>query len=945
MLQSSLTSRVYKTFKRMPLPVILVVPFVIQIFAAVGLTGWLSLRNGKTAVNQVTTQLRREVTARIQQHLNTYLETPHLVNAISVDAIRRFGLWNPDDMSAMRSYLFWQLKQFPSVNYISFGGEKKEYAGAGYKPNDGTLVIEITDQSTNFINTIISVDKEGNPTQHQEINPNYDPRTRPWYKAAKKAGKSHWNQIYQYYIQTNLGISASQPVYDKKGRFRGVVSTDLFLSEIGEFLQNLTIGKSGKTFIIERTGEIVASSTSEKPFLKSSDAKEAKRLKAIESSIPLIRSTAQYLTEHFGKFTQINSNQQLDFIADGERQFVEIMPFKDGRGLDWLIVVVVPEADFMEQINANTRTTILLCLGALVLAIVLGIFTSRWITYPIIRLSKASAEIASGRLDQKVEVESINELGLLAKSFNQMAQQLQESFAALEKTNFELEIRVEKRTGELKEAKVAADAANKAKSEFLANMSHELRTPLNGILGYAQILQRSKNFTEHELHGISIIQQCGSHLLTLINDILDLSKIEASKLELYPINFHLPAFLQGVVEICCIRAEQKGIGFVYQPSPELPKGISADEKRLRQVLINLLGNAIKFTETGKVTFKVDLLEKTQLTPQSSIQNCQIRFQVEDTGVGISPQQLEKIFFPFEQVGDSKRRVEGTGLGLAISQKIIQMMGSSIQVKSQLGKGTVFWVDLNFPEVAKSTMETPIVAQGKIIGFAGRKRTILMVDDRWENRSVIVNLLEPIGFAMVEAANGQEGLDKAALFKPDLIITDLRMPVLDGFEMMHRFRQATQLKDVAIIVSSASVFDTDQQKSLDAGADDFLPKPVQADNLFQKLKKHLGLEWIYEPTNEAQRIRQENFLSYPKEGQQPPENSLQTAERVPPPAEELDLLFDLAMKGRVKTLLEEIERLEQLEPKFVPFVKEIRQLAKNFQLKKIREFIQQYRSPS
>ncbi len=956
MLQSSLTSRVSKTFKRTPLRVVLVVPFVLQIFATVGLVGWLSLRHGKTAVNDVTTQLRSEVTARIQQHLDTYLETPHLVNAISIDAIRRFGLWNPDDMSAMRSYFFWQLKQFPTVNYISFGGESKEYAGAGYKPDDGIPVIEITDKSTSFVNTIVSVDREGNPTQHKETHPEYDPRIRPWYKAAKEAGKPHWNEIYQYYIQANLGISASQPVYDKTGTFRGVVSTDLFLSKIGDFLQSLKIGRSGKTFIIERSGEIVASSTSEKPFLKSSDGKQAQRLKAAESGVPLIRFTAQFLTQHFGNFTKINSNQQLDFMLEGERQFVQVMPFQDGRGLDWLIVVVVPEADFMEQINANTRTTILLCLGALVLATLLGILTARWITRPILRLSKASGEITSGQLDQKIEVEGINELGLLAKSFNQMAQQLRESFTALEKTNSELEIRVEERTAELKEAKVAADAANRAKSEFLANMSHELRTPLNGILGYTQILQRSKTLKEHELHGIGIIEQCASHLLTLINDILDLSKIEASKLELYPTDFHFPAFLQGVVEICSIRAEQKGIAFIYQPSPELPSGIGADEKRLRQVLINLLGNAIKFTETGSVTFKVDVLEDGEATPQSSIQNPKskfqnrkICFQIEDTGIGISPEQLEKIFLPFEQVGDSKYQVEGSGLGLAISQKIIQMMGSTIQVKSQLDKGSVFWIDLNLPEATKWEQTATVDAQRKIIGFAGRKRTILMVDDRWENRSVIVNLLEPIGFALVEATNGQEGLDKAAEFKPDLIITDLRMPVSDGFEMMRRLRQSMELKDVVIIVSSASVFDTDQQKSLESGGDDFLPKPVQADELLQKLKKHLGLEWIYEQKDDDQRIADENLSPHPtlpfgvREGFCSTENTFQTLELVPPPAEELALLFDLAMGGRIKTILEQAERLEQLDEKFVPFVKRLRQLAKGFQVKKIKEFIKQYKS--
>ncbi|HEY9600922.1 MAG TPA: ATP-binding protein [Allocoleopsis sp.] len=946
MLRSSLTSRVSKISKRTPLRVVLVVPFVVEIFVAVGLTGLLSLRNGKTAVNDVTTQLRSEVTARIQQHLSTYLETPHLVNALSIDAIRRFGLWNPDDMSAMRSYLFEQLKQFPSVNYISFGGESKEYAGAGYKPDDGTPVIELTDKTNNFINTIVRVDKDGNLTQYRETHPNYDPRIRPWYIAAKKAGKPVWNDIYQYYIQANLGISASEPFYDKTGTFRGVVSTDLFLSGISDFLQHLKIGRSGKTFIIDRAGEIVASSTSEKPFLKTSDGKQVRRLKATESSVPLIHFTAQHLTERFGNFANIKQNQQLEFKLKGERQFVQVMPFHDRRGLDWLIVVVVPEADFMEQIDANTHTTIVLCLAALVLATLLGVFTSHWITRPILHLSKASAAIASGQFEQKVKVEGTNELKFLAQSFNQMAQQLQESFTALEKTNSELEIRVEERTVELKEAKVAADAANRAKSEFLANMSHELRTPLNGILGYTQILQRSKNFAEKDFHGLEIIQQCAYHLLTLINDILDLSKIEARKLELYPTDFHFPGFLQGVVEICSIRAQQKGIAFVYQPSPLLPSSIRADEKRLRQVLINLLGNAIKFTETGSVVFQVNIVEDEDAIAQTPIQHRKIRFQIEDTGIGISPEQLETIFLPFEQVGDGKYRVEGSGLGLAISQKIIQMMGSTIQVKSQLGQGSTFWIDLDVLETAKLTQPVTVRDRTKIISVVGPKRVILIVDDRWENRSVLVNLLEPIGFATVEATDGQEGLDKAVEFKPDLIITDLRMPVLDGFEMMRRLRQLREFKDVPIVVSSASVFESDRQKSLEAGTNDFLPKPVQADELLNTLKQHLRLEWIYEQADEEQTLKErspDSTLAVPTQGFRSTENPLDPSHLVPPPAEELVLLLDWANKGRIKNLLEQAERLEQLDAKFIPFVTELRQLIKSFQVKKIQNFIKQYLS--
>ncbi|MEG4517999.1 MULTISPECIES: ATP-binding protein [unclassified Microcoleus] len=917
-----------KSSQKIPLRLVLVVPFVLQIFAAVGLTGWLSLRNGKTAVNNVTSQLRTEVVARINQQLNTYLETPHLVNAISVDAIRRFGLWNPGNMSSMRSYFFWQLKQFSTVSYISFGGERKEYAGAGYK-DDGSVVIEITDRSTNFINTIIRADQEGNPTQFKEIHPDYDPRIRPWYKAAKVAGKPQWNKIYQYYIQPSLGISASQPVYDKKGSFIGVVSTDLFLSQIGDFLQTLKIGKSGKTFIIERSGLLVASSTVEKPFI-SKNSQKTQRLKAIESSIPLIKGTAQHLIERFGNFTEIDSNQQLDFILDGQREFVQVSPFQDGRGLDWLIVVVVPEADFMEQINANTRSTILLCVLALVLATLLGILASRWITYPIFRLSKASRAIANGELDQKVEVNSIDELGSLAQSFNQMALQLRESFAALEKTNLELENRVEERTLELKEAKVAADTANHAKSEFLANMSHELRTPLNGILGYAQIMERDKTTTPKQKDAIQIIHQCGSHLLTLINDILDISKIEASKMDLDTSSFNFSSFLMGVVEMCRIRAEQKEITFNYQVLNQLPNAVNADEKRLRQVLINLLGNAIKFTEKGGVIFKVGVIGEGEDSDQSPL--TKIRFHIQDTGVGMTPEQLEKIFLPFEQVGNSQQKAEGTGLGLAIAQKIVQMMGGEIKVESILGQGSIFYLDLELTESSEYIEQTSINNSLHLKGFKGNKNKILLVDDRFENRGFLINLLEPLGFQIMEACNGTEGLAKAAEFYPDLIITDLVMPVMDGFEMSRRLRQSPEFKDVILIASSASVFNFDRQNSHEAGCNEFLSKPIDVDELLEVLKNYLQLEWIYDQPADLENEQREGFTNL---------LNVPSGELVIPPSTELVALFNAARIGDIEVVEQEANRLKQIDGNYLPFANKILQFAKNFEEKELLAFVKRH----
>ncbi|NQE34602.1 hybrid sensor histidine kinase/response regulator [Microcoleus asticus] len=915
-----------KSPQKIPLRLVLVVPFVLQIFAAVGLTGWFSLHNGKTAVNNVTSQLRTEVLARINQQLNTYLETPHLVNAISVDAIRRFGLWNPDNMGSMRSYFFWQLKQFSTVNYISFGGEKKEFAGAGYK-DDGTLVIEITDRSTNFIDTIVSVDREGNPTQFKETHPDYDPRIRGWYKAAKVAGKPQWNKIYQYFIQPSLGISASQPVYDKNGTFRGVVSTDLFLSKIGDFLQSLKIGKSGKTFIIERSGLLVASSTAEKPFINTKNSKKTQRLKAIESSVPLIQGTAKHLIERFGNFNEIDSNQQLDFILNGQREFVQVSPFQDGRGLDWLIVVVVPEADFMEQINANTRSTVLLCILALVLATLLGILASRWITHPIFRLSKASRAIASGQLDQEVEVNGIDELGILAQSFNQMAQQLRESFAALEKTNSELENRVEERTSELKEAKVAADTANHAKSQFLANMSHELRTPLNGILGYAQIMERDKSTTPQQKDAIQIIHHCGSHLLTLINDILDIYKIEASKMELYSSTFNFPSFLIEVVEICRIRAEQKEITFNYQVLNQLPNAVNADQKRLRQVLINLLGNAIKFTEKGGVIFKVGVIGNGEDSDQSPLTT--IRFYIEDTGVGMAPEQLEKIFLPFEQVGNSQQKAEGTGLGLAIAQKIVQMMGGEIKVESRLGKGSTFSLDLELTESSEYIAQRSRKNSTNLRGFKGNKNKILLVDDRCENRGFIKNILEPLGFKIMEACNGQDGLDKATDFQPDLIITDLVMPVMDGFEMSRRFRKSSEFKDVILIASSASVFKFDRQNSKEAGCNEFLSKPIQVEELLEVLKIYLQIEWIYEQPADLANEQQEGFTNL---------LNVQSCELVIPPSIELVALFNAARIGDIEAVEQEANRLKQIHGNYLPFANKLLQFAKNFEEKEILAFV-------
>lgn len=465
----------------------------------------------------------------------------------------------------------------------------------------------------------------------------------------------------------------------------------------------------------------------------------------------------------------------------------------------------------------------------------------------------------------------------------------------------------------LTQAKEAAETANRAKSEFLANMSHELRTPLNGVIGYAQILLRDKTLSEEARSRIEVIHQCGSHLLTLINDVLDLSKIEARKVELTPTDFHLPAFLQGVSEMCRIRAELKGIQFQYESAAELPIGIRADEKRLRQVLINLLSNAIKFTDSGRVTFRVSFAAAGK-----------IRFEVQDTGIGISQENLQAIFQPFEQVNDPKRQSEGTGLGLAISQEIVELMGSTIQVQSEVGIGSIFWFDVDFPQADEWVKTAQSDQHGQIIGIKDNQPKLLVIDDKWENRSVISSLLKPIGFEVLEAADGSEGWQKILEFRPDLVITDLLMPSRDGFELIKQIRASELFKDLIVIVSSASVFETDQYSSIEAGGNDFLPKPVLAVELLQKLQKHLQLQWIYE------------------EPQSPAQPETDPVELVAPPMRDLEALYELAMKGNFIGITKQAVLLEQKDAKYSSFAKRLHQLAKRFQDQEILALLHSYK---
>lgn len=515
-------------------------------------------------------------------------------------------------------------------------------------------------------------------------------------------------------------------------------------------------------------------------------------------------------------------------------------------------------------------------------------------------------------------------------------------YAGLAEANRTLEVKVEQRTLNLQQeirerqrAEAAAEAANRAKSEFLANMSHELRTPLNGVLGYTQILKKDKTFTEAQKNGLNVIHQCGEHLLMLINDVLDLSKIEAQKMELQLGDVLFPEFLDGIIRICRVRAEQKGILLTYKTLSPLPKLVMVDEKRLRQVLLNLLGNAVKFTEKGEVTFTVGYVSSfiDGATKNSATTHANhFRFQIKDTGIGITQEHLQEIFLPFRQVGRQHWQPEGTGLGLSISRQLVHLMGSDIEVQSVPGQGSSFWFDLSLGEVNRRPEMS--YCDRRIYAYKGDRRKIMVVDDKAENRSVLINLLQPLGFEVLAATNGREGLQQAVEFQPDLILMDLVMPGIDGFEATRQIRLLPALQQTIVIATSASIFDMDRQQSQEVGCNDFLPKPIRETELLERLGHYLQLEWIYE---EIESDGTPMSPSYALEASNPtPPASLSA-----PPPEELAALLHLAMMGDLKGLTERAANLERQDAQWLPFATRLHQLAKGFKMRQIIEFIKQF----
>ncbi|MEA5477391.1 cache domain-containing protein [Pseudanabaena galeata UHCC 0370] len=1258
--------------RKLPLKFILIGQFVILIVGISGLMAWLSWQSEQKMIANLVGKLQNEVSDRIKQKLSSYLETPHLINKINADAVRQGTLKTQGKASEI--YLWQQIQNFPTVSWIYYGGEKAGgFVGITRldKQQNPTQSFQLAINVGGFRRYYYNLDAQGNRRELRGKSEFYDARQRPWYQAALQTDQPIWSPIYQDSTLPEQVITASLPVYNADGKRIGVLGADLSLGDISQFLDGLQIGKSGEAFILEPSGLLVASSNGEKPYEPSSDPQKLQRLPVKNIKQPMIRDAVGYLEKQIGSLDNISTEQNFKFSTEGKNIFFKVLPYRDERGINWLIAVVMPESDFMEQIDIKRQNTILLVCLSLAGAIALGVLTTQYINKSLRRLTLASQALANGELDREVPSAAITELNILSQSFNQMATQLKQSFAEFGKINENLELRIQDRVKELQEsenkfrnlvsnfsglvyrcncdrdwsmefiggavteltgylaeefianqvrswtsiihpedretvkrvinesltchepfileyriidsqgtirwlyekgqgifteedqllwidgaifdisdrkqvesellervhlsilmaevgsastqlntleevlqafveslwrhmnisfvqiwtinafgddlnlqvstgnynksdsdrlsnlikreriwsvtqgrfqplltdqivadlsesdrlwlqeqgivslvghplivkgkvigvilmisqfhldmdvqnidlianaiaigidhkqseerlrvtnaemkalfaamdevilvrdrmgrvlkipqtrrqsvflddskvigrlpselfspeqaslfsgyiqhvletqqalnveyllsltdqpiwwnasispidtetvvwvarditeskkveqqlnqAKQAAEAASKAKGQFLASMSHELRTPLNAILGFAQLMVRDTSLKDNHRSYLKIIHDSGEHLLELINDVLDMSKIESGRITLNITSFDLYHLLDTLEKMFRLKVNDKSLQLLFRRSSQVPQWINTDEGKLRQILINLLSNAIKFTNQGSIILSIDIESNSKL--ESLIQEKTptiLKFTVEDTGEGIPANYLGKIFEAFEQTELGKRTAEGTGLGLPISLKFAQFMGGEITVSSQLGEGSIFRVYLPV-NVSASPLPLRQTSDRYIIGLAPHQPEyrLLVVEDRWESRHLLVKILEAVGFKVREAENGAEAIAIWEEWQPHLIWMDMRMPVMDGYEATRQIKTYLKGQATVIIALTASALEEEKAIILSAGCDDFVRKPFREALIFDKLAEYLGVTYLYEDESNRQ----------------------------------------------------------------------------------------------
>jgi signal transduction histidine kinase len=720
--------------RKVSLQWLLVVPFMAQIAIAVGLTGYLSLRNGEKTVSSLVNRLQQEVGDRVDQHLTSYLETSRQLSHSNKELFE-LGVLKPGQFEQIAAVFVQQMHIYP-VGYLTFATLDGKMVNAGHYEDE----INITVSEINPTKYGDRQEREYSVDAADRLSQTKPPedyvfQEEPWFFQTVQRGKPQWSPIVPWETKPYpLSVSITYPIYRGKTLI-GVMDVDQRLSQISNFLRKLKVSAAGKVFVVDRKGLLVASSGSQEPYKLVDGLPE--RLPAIESGDRLIQATAQHLSQSFKDLRSIQQPQQLEYRLNNQRQFVRVEPWRDPLGLDWLIVVTVPESDFMEQVNANTRTTILLCILALLGAIASGIYTSRWITRPILRLIQASEKLSTAAQSgfsigiTPAPAPNIYELSVLAHDFNSMAQQLQRSFTALEQTNTQLETlnsdletRVEQRTQQLSDALTTVQQTQaqliqtekmSSLGQMVAGVAHEINNPINFIYGnlkhaehhirdllkLVQLYQQSDGqdqatiqayaesidlkFLQDDLAKILKSMQLGTdRVREIVLSLRNFSRLDESGFKTVDLHDGIDSTL------LILNHRIKHSIEIVQDYGELPL-VECYPAQLNQVFMNLLANAIDAIEETQVESPtIRIQTQVDSSSASNSTGTNIVIHISDNGSGISPENQTRIFDPFfttKEVG------KGTGLGLLICYQVMQKHGGTIALTSQPGQVTTFTLTL------------------------------------------------------------------------------------------------------------------------------------------------------------------------------------------------------------------------------------------------------------
>jgi signal transduction histidine kinase len=732
----------------LPLQLVLIVPFVLQIFAAVGLVGYLSFKNGQKAVEDLADQLMARTSSSVDQHLNSYLSLPQQLSQINGNAIQ-MGWLNLRDRKTIAKYFCHQMQTY-DLSYLSLQLPTGESLGAA-RYDGKTITIDDTDTLTPSRpqnNTTYLTDDECNPTQVAALS-TWDTLNAPSYIEPVRAGQPIWLDIYTYYdpaFPPYVAASAARPIYDANQQLIGITTAEIHLLKLSEFLRSLDVSHAGTVFILERNGLLVANSGTESPFtVENSDIK---RLRAIDSANPIVQKVANQLQQQFKHLQSITGKQEFRFDFQGDIEYVQVTPWRDPYGLDWLVVVSVPESAFMSRINANTQTTIALCFGALITATALGLFTSRWITRPILRLSQASQVMATGDLNQTVAHSGIQELNTLANSFNHMAGQLRESFTALEKSKAELEDWVEDRTLELKttlselqrtQAQVIQSEKMSSLGQLVAGIAHEINNPINFIhgnlvhvqdytkdlLGFLHLYQRhypsaspeitaeaeaiDLEFMQEDLPKTLSSMRLGTERIRqIVLSLRNFSRMDEAEIKSVDIHEGIDSTLLILQHRLKATPQRREIEIIkdYGTLPLVECYVG----QLNQVFMNILTNAIDALEdkkqndpspsanagleatTNHRTVQTIQKNPNRITIRTSVAGDRsVQIAIADNGSGMPKAVQEQIFNPFFT---TKPVGKGTGMGMSISYQIItERHNGKLICFSSPGEGTEFVIEI------------------------------------------------------------------------------------------------------------------------------------------------------------------------------------------------------------------------------------------------------------